>query len=251
MEGSKFFSVMVVGDNPEELMAKYDLNLQVEPYVKYKYLDAEKLQNNAIKVMKQIVDKSELFNLNKFQLDAFQSQLTKLSNLSSFEYYQVLTQGLYYDDEGNALTTENPNGKWRTYRLGKNFVVPLKLKDGTESNQTQNKDVDWEKMHNANQQTYRIVWRMIKEGLEPSNEEEETIFNNMKDQENYFNTFKDEDDYVTYNTAYWNYAYLDENGWHDLDDEGKQMDWIASFYDKFVEKLGEDAQITIYECSRQ
>ena len=34
-EGSKVFTVMVVGDNPDELMSKYDINLKVDKYRKY------------------------------------------------------------------------------------------------------------------------------------------------------------------------------------------------------------------------
>ena len=41
---SKFLSIMVVGKNPEELMEKYSKSLKVKPYVKYKYLDAEKMK---------------------------------------------------------------------------------------------------------------------------------------------------------------------------------------------------------------
>ena len=36
-----FRTVMVVGDNPDELIKKYDLDTKVEPYVKLKRSDAE------------------------------------------------------------------------------------------------------------------------------------------------------------------------------------------------------------------
>ena len=72
--GSKFFSVMVVGENPEELIKKYDINLKVEPYIKYKYSDAEKLKNNAIKVLDEIIKKHNNFSLNDFQIDYFKER---------------------------------------------------------------------------------------------------------------------------------------------------------------------------------
>lgn len=251
MNSSKFFSVMVVGDNPEKLMEKYDMAKEVKPYVKYKYLDAEKMHKNAIKVLKQIAEKPELFGLTKFQTDAFKDQLHKLENLTPFEYYQTLTAGLFYDKNGNAMSEENPDGKWATYRLGKNFSLPLILNDGTETYQALNKDVDWSKMHLVNDMAYRIVWRMVVEGEEPQNDEQKVWYENMKNKSNYFANFKDEDDYATYNTSYWNYAYLDKDGWKDVDDEGDQMEWISKYYYRFIENLKPDDKITIFECTRE
>jgi hypothetical protein len=76
---------MVVGDDPEKLMEKYDMAKEVKPYIKYKYLDAEKMHKNAIKVLKQITEQPELFNLTKFQTDTFKDQSHKLEGLSSFQ----------------------------------------------------------------------------------------------------------------------------------------------------------------------
>ena len=100
---SKFYTVMVVGDNPEELMAKYDTSLKVKPYIKYKYLDAEKMRKNAIKVFTELCANPRKFSLNDFQTDYFKERLKATNNMTSFEYYTTITNGLYYDDNGNAL----------------------------------------------------------------------------------------------------------------------------------------------------
>ena len=162
--GSKFFSVMVVGENPEELIKKYDINLKVEPYIKYKYSDAEKLKNNAIKVLDEIIKKHNNFSLNDFQIDYFKERRKAFNNMSSFEYYQTITNGLYYDKNGDALSEKNPNGKWTTYRLGEHFSLPLKLKNGKESYQAICKDVDWDKMNMNNTETYEMVWDLMHGG---------------------------------------------------------------------------------------
>ena len=70
-KGSKFFFVMVIGNNPEELMGKYSKALKVKPYVKYRYLDAEKLKNNASKMLSEITLNPKKFMLNDFQCDYF------------------------------------------------------------------------------------------------------------------------------------------------------------------------------------
>lgn len=248
--GSKFFSVMVVGDNPEELIKKYDINLSVEPYIKYKYSDAEKLQKNAVKVLDEIIKNHNNFSLNEFQVDYFKERRKAINNMSSFEYYQTITNGLYYDKNGNALSEQNPNGKWTTCRLGEHFSLPLKLKNGKEVYQAISKDVDWGSMNMSNTETYEIVWDLMRGDRKPQNKEEETIYNNMKNKTNYFSTFKDKESYVAYNCSYWNYAYLDSNGWCDLDDKGKELEWISQFFDRFVKPLSPNDKITIYECSK-
>ena len=135
MTGSKFHTVMVVGDNPEELMKKYDISLKVAPYIKFKYLDADKMRKNACKVMQELIKNRDKFGFNDLQADYFKEKLKSLNSMSSFEYYSSLTEGMYYDENGNALSEENPNGKWTTYALGRNFSYPLKLKNGEESYQ--------------------------------------------------------------------------------------------------------------------
>ena len=45
MNKSSVFSVLVVGDKPDELLSKYDIHTEVKQYVKYKYLDSKKYQD--------------------------------------------------------------------------------------------------------------------------------------------------------------------------------------------------------------
>ena len=168
--------------------------------------------------------------------------------MSSFEYYSTITQGLYYDDEGNALCEENPEGKWDKYNIGKNFSYPFKLNDGKESYQAFVKDIDWDSMVEPTK-LYEFAWECAMEGREPQDEIEKKIYESMKDKTTYFSNFKDKDDYVTYSTSYWNYAFVDENGWIDVDSARSETEWIKNFYKKFVQHLEPNDLVTIYECS--
>jgi hypothetical protein len=250
--GSKFFTVMVVGDNPEGLMSKYDKALKVKPYIKYKYLDAEKIRSNAIKMLSNIISNYDKFAMSEDQLEYFKSRLKAINGMSSFEYYSSLTNGLYYDADGNALSEENPDGKWDKYNLGKNFSYPLKLKDGKESYQAISGDIDWNQMHmEANSvNLFEIIWRLVVDDDDPSNANEEQLKNNWKDKKNYLSGFKNVDEFISHNCAYWNYAYLDKNGWVDVDDEGDEMKWVLNFFERFIEPLKNDEKVTIYEFSR-
>lgn len=248
---SRFYSVMVVGDNPTELMEKYKNDLKVEKYLKYRYLDAEKLQKNSIKILSQLIDNYQSLDLTKFQIDALNEKLKSIRNMSAFEYYQTITYGMDYDDEGNAWTDVNPNGKYNVYQKGNHFSLPLINNKGEEVTSELNKNINWKLLHMANSNLYELVWELVKEGKEPSNDEEKQIYNNMINREAYFENFKDKDDYVIRNSAYWNYAYLDENGWKDIDDSKmKDADWIKNFYKNFITKLNPDDRVTIFEFTR-
>ena len=247
---SRFFSVMVVGDDPAAITKKYDLNLKVEPYIKYRYLDAGKYKSTSIKALEKILSEADKISLPITTKEALKNRLTELKKLCDFDYYRQLTDGLFYDAEGNAISEENPDGKWKTCRLGKHFSLPLILKDGSEAYSARAGDVDWEKMHNNNQEVYKAAWEIVVEGREPVGEQEETIAKAMGDKDVYFSKFKNKDAYVTYSTSYWNYAYVDEHGWKDIDSSGgDETEWIKGFFDKFVKPLKPDDMVSIYECT--
>lgn len=244
---SRFFSVMVVGDNHKELMDKYSFDLEVEPYIRYEYLKADKYQNNSIKALDNLLNNADKVGLEPQLKEGLERRIKALKKMTPFEYYRELTEGLYYDENGNALTTENPNGHWVTARIGKNFSLPLKLKDGTETYSAKADDIDWWAM-NEPTAMYEAAWEMVMEGREPTNAAEERVYESMKDKIAYFSNFKDKDDYVTYSTSYWNYAFVDKNGWVDMSDEDERK-WITNFFERFVKNIDPNDTVTIYECT--
>lgn len=249
MAKSKFLTVMVVGNNPEELMEKYNKALKVEPYVKFKYLDAEKMKENSSKMLTEITSNPEKFTLSKFQVDYFKERLKAINAMTPFEYYTTITQGMYYDENGDALSDVNPNGKWDKYNLGKNFSYPLKLKDGKEVYQARAKDVDWDSMHMNRDyvKLFETIWALVIDNDDPSTPEEENLKANWNTKRNYLSNFKTVDEFVSHNCAYWNYAFLSEKGWTDVDDEENESKWIGNFFERFIEPLKDDDLVTIYE----
>lgn len=248
--GSVFFSVMVVGDKPDEIMTKYDLSLKVKPYVKFRYKDASRLKERIVKVYSDIVKDHKKYLLNEIQEDYLKEKIKVINNMSPFEYYREITNGLYYDENGDAISEDNPNGKWKTYNIGSHFSIPLILKDGSETYQAINSDIDWESMRFKNKKVYEDAWDLVHNIRKPETYDEKIIYENMKDKTNYFSRFKDKESYATYNSAYWNFAFVDENRWIGMDDDNKEMDWIENFYDRFVKDLDKNNKITIFECTK-
>ena len=244
---SRFFSVMVVGDNHKELMEKYSLNVEVEPYVRYEYLKADKYRNNSIKALTNLLLHCDEIGLEPHIKENLEKRVKSLSKMTPFEYYRELTDGMYYDNNGNALSSENPNGHWKTAKIGKNFSLPLKLKDGSETYSARVRDIDWESM-NEPRELYEAAWEMVMEGRKPTNEREEMVYNSMKDKQGYFSNFHDKEDYVNYSTSYWNYAVVNNDEWVDMTNKDEK-EWINTFHEKFIKPLKDDDLITIYECS--
>ena len=84
---NRFYSLMVVGDNPDEMIKKYDSKLKVEPYIKYHYDDAGKLKKKAIKLMQDVVDNSDKVSLTNIMIDDLKDRIKNLRGMSDFEYY--------------------------------------------------------------------------------------------------------------------------------------------------------------------
>ena len=251
MDNSKFFSVMVVGDEPDKVMEPYGPNVEVKPYVKFKYLEAEKYQKAAIKALNKLLDEYEKIGLTKSMKDAMTERVRIISSQTPFEYYRSLTDGMYYDENGNALSYENPNLKWDASHIGRNFSVPFILKDGTYSYSAKVSDVDWDRTNNEHRGIYESTWELCVDKREPNGSDEERIKQSMQDKDSYFERFKDKEDYVTYSSSFWNYAYVDKSGWTDVSDfrEGTEGDWIRGFIGRFVKPLDGDETVSIYECS--
>lgn len=246
MNNRNYFSVMVVGEEPDKLIKQFSKEITVDDYIVYKKNESKRLQENEINVLTKLKNLGTLSELQDVHISA---RLEKIQNMNEDEYFFYLTENMKKDSEGNAVSNVNPNGKYNFCTKARRFAIPFKLFDDTETFQARYEDINWNKMHMYNSITYETVWEIFKEGREPKTEEEITLYNNMLTLNNYFDKFNSKDEYVIYNTAFFHYAYVDEkNGWIDMDDENDSVKWITEFYDRFVAPLNNTDLITIYEC---
>lgn len=241
------FVALVAGDNPEVLMSPYDKNMRTEPRVVYRYADAAKLRDHYIKVYRAITS-SDTVPEGPFKEDA-RDKLAVIESQAPEEFYLDLTEDYERDKEtGDALTTENPDGKWSSYRLGKLFSIPFVLNDGTETFQARKGDINWELMHLHGGEIYGRAWEMVMEGSEPANDHERQIFENMRARTAYFEKFGTKENYILVNTAFWAYAFVTKDGWLELEEDMDQFQWVGRFYETFIDPLPDDTLLTIYEC---
>ena len=241
-----FFVTIVAGDNPEELMKKYDKNITVEPYIVYKYEDASLIKSRYLDICKALVANG---NLDDNELKDMLISIDEISSMDDDDFYFDYIQDYEIDPEtGNAISRKNKNGKWSSYRIGDLFSIPFVTLDGDEVRQARKKDIDWSKMHLNGQEVYNRAWELVMENQEPVDESEKIIFENMKNRTGYFEKFGTKENYVVNSTAFWGYAFLSEKtGWQQLEDNMNQFDWVTSYYDKFIVPLDDNTLLTTYE----
>ena len=242
----RHFVCIVAGDCPEELMKEYDKNKKVEPYVVYKYKDAEYLRKLHIANYEKMLENTT----DEKAKDYIKDSIIELSEMDDDDFFFELADGYMMDAKtGDAMSDMNPKGKWSSYQKGKVFSIPFITKDGREIFQARKGDIDWDKIHCSNSEVYRRAWEMVMEGSEPKDEYERLIHDNMQDKVAYFEKFETKDNYILSNTAFWGYAFLsDKTGWEDASNCEDQFVWIANFYNLFIDNLPDDTLLTIYEC---
>jgi len=106
------FSVLVIWDDVEGQLAKYSKNLEVEPYVAFTREDKAKER------LERIEDVS--------YREEYRESLKNKSDEEYFNYYAEDYEDK--DENGNPLTTSNPNSKWDWYSVGWRWAWELILK---------------------------------------------------------------------------------------------------------------------------
>jgi hypothetical protein len=245
---NRHFVLIVAGENPDELIKKYDSKLKVEPHVLYEFKNAENMRKTAISALEIMLNKAV-----GVAYDNIKKRLDEIKSMDATDYFLEVSNDYDVDEEtGNIVTDENPNGKYDACEPAKRWAVPMKSLDGKEVFSALKKDVDWQKTHLYNQYPYEFVWdSIVAETVKPSTPEEETLYNNMKNRRAYFDNFSDKKTYVVSNTSFWGYAFLSEKeGWKELDYTTNQFDWVINFFDRFIAPLDDSEKISIYECIR-
>ena len=258
-----FRTVMVVGDNADELIKKYDLDTKVEPYIKLKRADAEKAKKKHLKFIDSILT-SDSIVLSDKQREVYKDIYLDIKDMDDAEYFEHTTEGCTYDDEtGDAISTINPNAFYQhainpQKRLDAtneehDFANPFILKplEGEEEGEVisytaTKEEIDWKRMHMFNTNIYERAWDICVDGDEPQNDKEKIIKKNMGERLDYFNNFDSKEDYVSHSCSFWCYGYLDKKGYKELDHTISDKEWVKTYYDRFVKPLKDDDILSIY-----
>lgn len=260
-------AVITVDKNKiEEMLAPYSENLEVEPYI-------ERTKKEIIEKAKK--RKEDFFKEQKEGKKLSDWQLKYINAETDEELYQAeIDEYEQYDEDGNELSTYNPNSKWDWYSVGGRWRNSLLTKKDNEDvisktiledliNQGSNlrketpigykwvdgakiKDIDFKKaieFKNTYNKAIRF-WETYVEGKEPITEEEkENIKFELYKKEYYIKRYGTKENYANMASTFSCWALLDETGWYE---KGKMGWWAMNestrdseelFIEKFTETI--------------
>lgn len=258
---ANFRTLLVIGKDHKKIAAKYSATNFVggEKKVKYKLTEAPRLHVLYLKTVEEII-KSLQENPNvphrQEQLDDYMDVYRRYSKMDDFMFYQALTEIYEHDENGDALTEENPNAHYQNEecydeQVRNNqdneapFADPLILKDGTKAYSAKVGDVDWGVMHLGKTDIYSAVWEICVEGREPVNDDEKTAQTIMSNKNDYFSSFKNKEEYIGHCCAFWCYGVATADSYTECN--GRDIDWTNNFYERYIKPLPDSCTISVYQ----
>ena len=273
------FVVLVIGENLEEKLAPYNEEKQVKPYIDTKREEVEE-------TFRKIKKEAAMSSFKQFQsyLDGWRIQkrapayLRKYSSKMSLSEFVDEYYGQKMDENGNLLTTYNPDSKWDWYQIGGRWAGMLLLKEDAqgsvgrpsllmndfkykpqEADSGRFDDIDWEAMQNNPEEEKRLrdFWKIATD--KDLSGEERINKGVYLTPQYYLDMYKTEDEYVRRLTLFSTYAVITDDGkWHGKGDMGwfgmssesdeEAVDWDNGYWDRFLADMEPDTLITILDC---
>jgi hypothetical protein len=257
------FTVLVIGTPIDEILAPYEEGIEVKPYISATSYERE-------------------LQFKKYQITAF--KYYQNGNIPS--EFEKLTMSLNHvtpewskewsdediDENGNAISTRNPNGNWDWYSVGGRWTGIFKLKPGAQgklgvpgafnnpprfdADITRIKDVDWVAMHKLAKENAAKAWDDL---FKPYNKESchynpDYLASQKKLHIEMYGTKKE---YIR-RRGYWTtYALVSkkegwvapgEMGWFSSTDETKDRDEFDSKFVKTLKSYPKNTIITLVDC---
>ena len=226
------YSVAVIHSKDQridDLLAPYDENVSVEPYIEYTKAEAIAYYREHVKAAKDVSDEN---------------------------CWKAMAEGHKTDDDGNIYSTYNPKSKWDWYEVGGRFDDVLHTKDGKKVTEARIGDIKTEldpTEYEDAKDLYEVVVDCTKEPT-PGKD--------------YFTLYKPEyfkeyygsaDYYAKCRASFTTYAVITPDGeWHAQGDMGwfgcssatpdEARDWNDHYKERFIDSQDEDLILTIVDC---
>lgn len=240
--------LIVAGDNQDERVFDFSMLSQTEPHIVYRYEDAGTLKKLRLEQLSAMLE--EDIDL-PFPREMIEEEMDEIRGETDDDFFDSFTYKYDHDEDGNAISYINEDGKFVAASRGGSFAQPFILKDGTTSYSAKKSDIDWSAIHRNPEMVnlYERTWEMCVEGLEPVSDVDRQVYENMKDKGDYFENFNGKDEYVSSCCSFWAFAFLNEADiWIDADDcPVSQFEWMSTFYDRFIKHLPDDTELTVFE----
>jgi hypothetical protein len=248
------FAVLVIGNDIEEQLAKFDEQIEMPKYVKYtkEQLIAEEKQSieeykngTYAEYLADPIGYAIACNDNENHLKYVSEDFPKKLTMTDEEIYQQAIK--YYEEEdlgpdGEVYSTYNPDSKWDWYEVGGRYAGRIAVKDGVEidepnfswgwqeedkekviangyrTDSAYVKDIDFSKMHRTEEDYKEALryWELIVEGVKPKNKkEEEMVKYNWYKPEYFINRYKTKEKYAECNSSFSMWAVVKDGVWYE------------------------------------
>ena len=179
-------------ENPDDIANLYSEDLIVEPHIVLYKKDVAKKKKIHQSLLETLLASSKDLNLSERQYESYKDLYWSIKDMSDDDYMLSITYGCTYDEDGNALSTKNPNAHYKypkcyQFKLDNEqgeaeFSNPFHLKDGTVAYRAKLNDIDWEREHENKDacKLYEAAWELCVEDREPENEREKTMTEEQK-----------------------------------------------------------------------
>lgn len=289
------YMVMVIcrkgaGDDVESLLAPYDENLEVAPYVRYTkaQLIAEEIERiNAARrshraalaaeseeAYLELVRNSDerYFNNYSYAKNDIPEKILTVDVSDEEAVYGLLREEREdetFDEDGNYISTYNPNSKWDWYEFGGRWGGSLKLKKGGKADEARAGEIDWDAMFSLSKGNAKhaerfwdeYVLRKLPEGVSEKGAaaylDKEFGFI-LSSPEYFLDTYGTKENYLRHMSLWTAYAVLDDEGWHAAGEMGwfgchsetadELKDWEENFRARFIDTLDPDDAVAIVDC---
>lgn len=248
------FTVAVIhnkNQNIENLLEPYNENLDVEPYI----------GRTKAEMIEQGYKTKKYIEENKGEcLDSWEDKYLKAETDEDIWQVEKNETCYTYNENGDELTTYNPDSKWDWWVVGGRWSGEITTKDGKEVNSAKIADIDF----SINEEEYKKnkrFWEIIVDGDEPrTKEEEEQKKWTWYKKEYYTNRYKDADDYANRASQFATYAVVTPDGvWHEKGQMGwwgmstdtaeDAKGWDANYYNEFIAPYDPDnTYVTVVDC---
>lgn len=211
----------------ETLLAPYDENIQVEPYVQFTRQQA---------------------------IDYARQHYKSMADASDEACYAYIAEDYKTDAEGNLLSTYNPRSKWDWWSEGGRWDGMLRTAAG-ELNSARIADIDFTPDAQKFEAALRY-WDVIVEH-QPKLPGED--FFSMYNEQYYLDYYGDRDTYARYMTQFSTYAVVTPDGeWYEKGRMGwwgcssetadEAKDWEEHYRERFLDSADPDWILTIVDC---
>ena len=260
------------GKSVDELLAPFDENIQVAPYVRETKAEiiakAREKCDKLIKDMKTYAEADNTEELNAYWLESehinpprlhkYWAEILNYQHMTDEQVYAAnVDEDEDYNENGDRLSTYNPNSKWDWYSEGGRWSGLLRIKSGEKVDTALVKEIDFSP--DPKEYEYLKHWyEVVVEGKPMNAGDVPDNFKELFGKEYYIERYKDADDYATKETAFHTFALLTPEGvWH----EPGQMGWFAcddstpesqadydKFFDEFIKNADPELSLTIIDC---